>query len=76
MSTSCQRDDLEQLRATFPDWTFEARWTTVASGPDRRALLARKGDERLSAWHADDLVGKIAAAVHAAALRQIEGDES
>ena len=32
-------------------------------------LLARKGDERLSAWNAGDLVAKIAAAVHAAALR-------
>jgi hypothetical protein len=75
LQTSCQPDDLEQLRATFPDWTFEARWTTVASGPDRRALLARKGDERLSAWNAGDLVAKIAAAVHAAALRHFEGDE-
>jgi hypothetical protein len=69
MQTSCQPDDLGQLRATFPDWTFEARWTAAGSGPDQRSVTARKGDVSLSAWDADDLVAQIAAAVLTAALK-------
>jgi hypothetical protein len=71
MQTSCQPDDLGQLRATFGDqgWTFESQWVAAGSGPDQRRLHARKGDVTLSAWHIDDLVAQIAAAVHTAALK-------
>jgi hypothetical protein len=57
--TSCQPSDLEQLRATFPAWEVEAQWTTAGSGPDRRCLLAHRGDVTVSAWTAEDLAEAI-----------------
>ena len=59
MQTSCQPDDLAQLRATFPDWDIEARWTVAGTGPDSRYLLARHGDVTVSAWTAEDLAARI-----------------
>jgi hypothetical protein len=59
MDTSCQPGDLEQLRATFPSWDIEARWTVAGTGPDSRYLLARKGDVSLAGWHAEDLAAQI-----------------
>jgi len=56
---SCQPGDLEQLRATFPDWAFESQWVAAGTGPDQRRLHARKGDVTLSAWHAEDLAAGI-----------------
>jgi hypothetical protein len=61
MSTSCQRDDLAELRATFPGWQFESQWVSAGSGPDQRRLCARKGDVTVSAWDAGDLAARIAA---------------
>jgi hypothetical protein len=59
MDTSCQPSDLEQLRATFPGWSFEARWTVAGTGPDSRYLLASRGGVTLSAWTAEDLAAEI-----------------
>ena len=59
MDTSCQPSDLDQLRATFPDWVFEARWTVAGTGPDSRYLLASRGGVTLSAWTAEDLAAEI-----------------
>jgi hypothetical protein len=70
---SSQQDDLAQLRATFPDWAFESRWITAASGPDRHHFLARKDDLLLTAQDAQSLVSQIAAAVLGAALRGENG---
>jgi hypothetical protein len=48
MDTSCQPDDLAQLRATFPDWEIEARWTVAGTSPDSRYVRAsRSGRDRL-----------------------------
>jgi hypothetical protein len=52
---SSQPDDLAQLRATFPEWSIEARWTVAGTGPDSRYLLASRGGVTLSAWTAEDL---------------------
>ena len=59
MMTSCQPSDLDQLRATFPDWEFEARWTVAGTGPDSRYLLASRGGVTVSAWTAEDLAAAI-----------------
>lgn len=59
MDTSCQPDDLAQLRAMFPDWQIEARWTVAGTGPDSRYLLASRGGVTVSAWTAADLVAEI-----------------
>lgn len=59
MDTSCQADDLAQLRATFPAWEIEARWTVAGTGPDSRYLLASRGGVTLSAWTAADLAAEI-----------------
>jgi hypothetical protein len=53
------RSDLGRLRATFPDWEIEARWQAAPSGPDKRYLLAHKGDVTVSAWTAEDLAAEI-----------------
>jgi hypothetical protein len=57
--TSCQPDDLAQLRDMFPDWEIEARWTVAGTGPDSRYLLASRGVMTLSAWTPEDLAAKI-----------------
>ena len=59
MDASCQPDDLGQLRATFPDWDIEARWTAAGTGPDQRYLLAQKDDVTVTAWTAGDLAAEI-----------------
>ena len=59
MNTSCQPDDLAQLRATFPDWAIEARWTVAGTGPDSRYLRASRGGGTVSAWTAEDLAAGI-----------------
>ena len=59
MAESSQPDDLARLRATFPDWTIEARWTVAGTGPDSRYLLASRGGVTLSAWTAEDLAAEI-----------------
>ena len=74
MGESSHFDVLAPLRATFPDWTFEANWITVASGPDRRHYLAHRGDTTVSAWSVDDLAAQVTAESIARALR--ETDES
>jgi hypothetical protein len=56
---SSQPDDLAQLRATFPDWNIEARWTVAGTGPDSRYLLAQKDDLTITAWTAGDLAAEI-----------------
>ena len=59
MDTSCQPDDLAQLREQFPDWEIEPLWTVAGTGPDSRYLLAHKGDVTVSAWTAEDLAAGI-----------------
>jgi hypothetical protein len=59
LQTSCQPDDLAQLRAAFPGWEFEARWTVAGTGPDSRVLLAHHGDVTVSAWTADSLAEQV-----------------
>jgi hypothetical protein len=59
MDTSCQPDDLAQLRAAFPDWEIEVRWVTSASGPDRRHYMAHNDDVTISAWTAGDLAAEM-----------------
>jgi hypothetical protein len=39
MDTSCQPDDLAQLREQFPDWEIESRWTVAGTGPDSRPVM-------------------------------------
>src|SRR5262249_46878230 len=69
VSTSSQPSDLELLRHAFPDWSIGALWTSAASGPDYRRLLAIRGEVILSAANADSLASKITAETIAAALR-------
>jgi hypothetical protein len=57
--TSCQPDDIEQLREQFPDWEIESRWTVAGTGPDSRYLLAHKGAVTVTAWTAGDLAAEI-----------------
>jgi hypothetical protein len=59
VDSSSQPDDLAQLRATFPDWEIEARWTVAGTGPDSRYLLASRGGVTLSAWTPEDLAAEI-----------------
>jgi hypothetical protein len=59
VDSSCQPDDLAQLRDMFPDWEIVARWTVAGTGPDARYLLAHKGDVTVSAWTAEDLAAEI-----------------
>jgi hypothetical protein len=59
MDESSQPDDLAQLRATFPEWSIEARWTVAGTGPDSRYLLASRGGVTVSAWTAEDLAAEI-----------------
>ena len=59
MATSCQPDDVAQLREQFPDWDIESRWTVAGTGPDSRYLLARKDDVTVTAWKAGDLAAEI-----------------
>jgi len=59
VDTSCQPSDLEQLRATFPDWSIEARWTVAGTVPDSRYLLTSRGGVTVSAWTAEDLAAEI-----------------
>ncbi len=59
MPQSSQPGDLAQLREQFPRWHIEARWTAAGTGPDRRHLLASKGNVTLSAWTAPELAAQI-----------------
>ena len=59
MDSSSQPDDLARLRATFPDWQIEARWTVAGTGPDSRYLLASRGGVTVSAWTVEDLAAEI-----------------
>jgi hypothetical protein len=59
VTSSCQPDDLTQLRDMFPDWSIEARWTVAGTGPDSRYLLASKGDVTISAWTAGGFAADI-----------------
>lgn len=70
--TSSQPSDLDLLRATFSSWEFGSVWSTAASGPDHRHLVAVKGDVVLTAWDAESLASQIVAAGIAAALQDGE----
>jgi hypothetical protein len=52
-------DDLAQLRAVHPGWTFGSVWTTAGSGPDRRRIVAIRDGIILSAWTAEALAADI-----------------
>jgi hypothetical protein len=51
--------DLDRLREKFPDWDITASWTTAASGPDQRHLIASNSDITISAWTAAELAREI-----------------
>jgi hypothetical protein len=72
LSTSSQPSDIELLSNTFSGWAFGAVWTTAATGPDHRRLVAIKGGIILSAWDADTLATQVTAEQIAAALRDTE----
>ena len=59
MQASCQSSDLDLLRATFPGWDIEARWTVAGTGPDARYLVASSGDVTVTGWTAEDLAARI-----------------
>ena len=59
MDSSSQSDDLAQLRATFPEWDIESRWTVAGTGPDQRYLLAQKDGRIVTAWTAGDLAAEV-----------------
>jgi hypothetical protein len=75
VNTSCQPSDVELLRRAFPSWSIAAVWTAVASGPDKRRLVAIRDDVTLSAWNADDLAAKVTAESIAEALREEENGQ-
>jgi hypothetical protein len=72
MGESSQPSDVQLLRHTFPSWSFASAWQAVASGPDKRRLVAIKGTTVLSAWDADSLASQIIAAQLAEALRETD----
>jgi hypothetical protein len=39
--------DLEALSEDYPEWVFCAPWVESNSGPDRRAILARRKSDGL-----------------------------
>jgi hypothetical protein len=43
MDSSCQPDDLSQVREQFPHWEVEARWIVAGTWPDRHYLPASSG---------------------------------
>jgi hypothetical protein len=51
--------DVDQLRERYPGWDISESWTTAASGPDRRHLIASNGDITISAWTAAELAREI-----------------
>ena len=59
LDESSQPSDVEQMRATFPGWEIEARWTVAGTGPDSRYLLASRGGVTVSAWTPEDLAAEI-----------------
>ena len=59
MDSSCQPDDLAQLRKQFPDWEIEARWTVAGTGPDSRYLRAHRGGVTVTARTTEDLATEI-----------------
>ena len=48
-------DDVEQLKAEFPQWFIEKRWQTAGSGPDGATLTAKWGMVKVTAHSADEL---------------------
>lgn len=52
-------DDIAQLRAEFPGWTFGTVWVSAASGPDSRRIWAMRDGFLLSAWTAAELAADI-----------------
>jgi hypothetical protein len=72
VDTSSQPSDIELLSNTFSGWSFGAVWTTAATGPDHRRLVAIKDGIILSAWDADALATQVTAEQIAAALRDTE----
>ena len=57
--TSKTERELAELRETFPGWEIRESWTTAASGPDRRHLLASRQGITVSAWTASELAREI-----------------
>lgn len=52
-------DDIRALREQFPGWHLGVVWVAVASGPDKRRLIAGQGVSVVSAWNAAELAAKI-----------------
>lgn len=53
--------DIDLLRHTFPSWSFASVWNTANSGPDKRRLVAVRGETVLTAWDADSLASQVTA---------------
>jgi dienelactone hydrolase len=52
--------DLDALRREHPGWGFTTTWTTAATGPDYRRLVAWQGTTVLTAASEAELRQKIA----------------
>ena len=48
-------EDVAVLKAEFPQWDIDERWTMAGSGPDGWRLVARRGRVRVSAPTVDGL---------------------
>ena len=48
-------NDLQELRAAWPEYSIGTLWLARASGPDARRYVAVKGPIILSAWNAAEL---------------------
>ena len=57
-----QSDGLGELRDRHPGWVIGSAWVTCASGPDFRALVARRAGCALAALTPADLSALIAEA--------------
>jgi hypothetical protein len=52
-------NDLQELRAAWPEYAIGTLWQARASGPDARRYIAVKGSVVLSAWSAAELAAAI-----------------
>ena len=51
--------DIAELRAMHPSWGIASAWSSVASGADKRRLVAIRDNVTVSAWDTASLSIKI-----------------